>query len=89
MQEVESLKNVMRQGVTTLCFSKRLSWPALAILKSSIEFSQASYELCLLLLEHLNIALGIDLVLRLLPLPKDADGIVGLTPAAWASAITL
>jgi hypothetical protein len=36
-----------------------------------------------------NIPLGIDLVLRLLPLPKNADGIISFTPAARASSIAL
>ena len=57
MQKIQTLENVVGKRVAGGCFLQRLSWPALAALKTAVEFAETGYELALLLLKHLDISL--------------------------------
>lgn len=60
MQEIKSLENVMRQRMAALSIAQWLPWPALAVPQTAVQFPKASYELRLLLFEHLYVSMFIS-----------------------------
>lgn len=83
---VEGGKDIVGQWVTFV-FLERGTRPELRGHESTVGLLQTGDELALLLFQHLNIALGIHLVMRLFPFAKDTDGIINPASRARTRAI--